>query len=64
MPKLKSHRGAMKRFKTTKKGKIKRAKACASHLKVKKTAKRKRKLRKPAYLEKGEAKKVKKLITT
>jgi len=36
MPKLKSHRGAMKRFKVTKKGKIKRFKAFASHLKLNK----------------------------
>ena len=38
MPKLKSHRGASKRFKTTKNGKIKRFKAFASHLKIKKSS--------------------------
>ena len=45
MPKMKSNRAAMKRFKRTGTGKIKRYKANKSHILTKKTAKRKRHLR-------------------
>jgi len=62
MPKLKSHRGAAKRFRITKKGKIKRSKAFASHLKIKKSAKKKRKFRQDAILSKCDAKRIKKLL--
>jgi len=44
MPKMKSHRGAAKRFKSTASGKFKRGKAYKSHILTKKTTKRKRKL--------------------
>ena len=44
MPKLKSHRGAAKRFKVTGNGKIKRSKAYKSHILTKKDAKRRRQL--------------------
>ena len=46
MPKLKTHRGAAKRFKKTAGGKIKRSSAFKSHILTKKTTKRKRNLRK------------------
>lgn len=46
MPKMKTHRGAAKRFKYTKNGKVKRFKAYKSHLLSSKTRKRKRNLRK------------------
>ena len=46
MPKMKSHRGASKRFKRNKSGVIKRKKAFRNHILNKKTTKRKRKLRK------------------
>ena len=46
MPKIKTHRGAAKRFSVTKSGKIKRAKAYKSHILTKKTTKRGRRLRK------------------
>ena len=46
MPKIKTHRGAAKRFGVTKNGKVKRAKAFRSHILNKKTTKRKRHLRK------------------
>jgi len=62
MPKIKSHRGAMKRFKVTKKGKIARSKACGGHLKRKKTSKKKRELRKSVLLSGGDAKRIKKLM--
>lgn len=62
MPKLKSHRGAMKRFKISKKGKLKRPKAFASHLKSKKPAKRRRRLKQGAVLDKSDKKRIKKLL--
>lgn len=45
MPKMKTNRAAMKRFKRTGTGKIKRYQANKSHILTKKTAKRKRHLR-------------------
>ena len=62
MPKMKTHRGAAKRFKKTSKGKIKRAKAYKSHILTKKSAKRKRNLRKAAIVSKGDEKRIKKVI--
>jgi len=63
MPKIRSHRGSMKRFKKTKKGKIKRSRAYTGHLKEKKSSKKKRILRKSVLLNKGDAKRIKKLIS-
>ena len=60
--KLKTHSGAKKRFKLTKNGKIKRGHAFRSHILTKKPTKRTRNLRKAAYVSKGEAKVMKKLI--
>jgi large subunit ribosomal protein L35 len=45
MPKLKTKKAVAKRFRMTKKGKLKRAKAGKSHILTKKSRKRKRKLR-------------------
>jgi large subunit ribosomal protein L35 len=45
MPKLKTHRGAAKRFNKTGTGKVTRSKAYASHILTSKTTKRKRGLR-------------------
>ncbi len=62
MPKLKTNRGAAKRFKLTANGKIKRNKAYRSHILTKKSSKRKRKLRKQAYVDDTNAKKVKRML--
>ena len=62
MPKLKTHRGAAKRFSLTAKGKIKRSKAFASHILTKKTTKRKRTLRKSTIVDSANAREIKKLI--
>ena len=48
MPKMKTHKGAKKRFKVTGTGKVRRYKAFKSHILTKKTSKRKRRLRRPA----------------
>jgi ribosomal protein L35 len=62
MPKMKTHRGAAKRYSVTGSGRIKRAKAFKSHILTKKSTKRKRNLRKAAYVSESEAKVVRKLI--
>ena len=45
MPKMKSHRGAKKRFKVTANGKVLRGHSGHSHILTKKSTKRKRNLR-------------------
>ncbi|MBS3975301.1 MAG: 50S ribosomal protein L35 [Syntrophomonadaceae bacterium] len=62
MPKMKTHRGAAKRFKVTGSGKFKRAKAFKSHILEKKTAKRKRALRQAGLVSKSDYKRVERLI--
>ena len=62
MPKIKTHRGAAKRFSLTAKGKIKRSKAYSSHILTKKTTKRKRNLRKSDLLDKSDMNRIRKLI--
>ena len=58
MPKLKTHRGAAKRFKRTATGKILRHHASARHILTSKTRKRKRKLRKQTEISPGDRKSV------
>jgi large subunit ribosomal protein L35 len=60
--KLKTKRGAAKRFKITGGGKVKRSRAYASHLLSSKTTKRKRKLRKNVVVDKRDSRNVKRLI--
>lgn len=62
MPKIKTHRGAAKRFKKTAKGKVKASHAFKSHILQKKTAKRKRKLRKSLTLHPTDARRVLRLL--
>mgnify|MGYP000923225389 FL=1 len=62
MPKIKTHRGAAKRFNLTKTGKVKRAKAYKSHILTKKSTKRKRGLRKATYASSANEAVIKKLI--
>lgn len=62
MPKLKTHRGAAKRFRKTATGKFKRSRAFHSHLLSKKSSRRKRRLLKPAYVKSTEMKKLKRLL--
>lgn len=62
MPKMKTHRGAAKRFKKNKAGKIKRFRAFHSHILGKKSPKRKRRLRKSALVSGSDMKRVKKLL--
>jgi large subunit ribosomal protein L35 len=62
MPKIKTNRGAAKRFKTTGTGKIVRNKAFSSHILTKKSTKRKRNLRKSGLVDSTNLKQVAKLI--
>ena len=63
MPKMKSHRGARKRFSITGSGKVKRNKAFKSHILTKKTSKRKRRLRQSGLIKtRGEEKNIKRLL--
>ena len=63
MPKMKSHKGARKRFKLTGTGKVKRGRAFKSHILTKKTSKRKRRLRRSAIIAtRGEAKRIRRLL--
>jgi len=62
MPKIKTNRGAAKRFKTTGSGKIVRNKAFSSHILTKKSTKRKRNLRKSGLVDSTNLKQVAKLI--
>lgn len=62
MPKLKTHRGAAKRFRVTGTGKIKRAKAYKSHILGKKPAKRKRNLRQAGLVSAPDQKRIARLL--
>lgn len=63
MPKMKSHKGARKRFSVTGSGEVKRGRAFKSHILTKKTAKRKRRLRRAALIKsRGEVKRLKRLL--
>jgi large subunit ribosomal protein L35 len=63
MPKMKTHKGAKKRFSVTGSGKVRRLKANKSHILTKKDAKRKRRLRRATYVTtNGEARVLKRLL--
>ena len=62
MPKMKTHRGAAKRFKKTGTGKIMRHHGFTSHILEKKSPKRKRNLRKSTVMDKSDAKRIERLI--
>lgn len=62
MPKIKTHRGAAKRFKVTASGKIKRSKAFKSHLMTGKPSKRTRGLRTAVMVAHTDQKNIKSLI--
>ena len=62
MPKIKTNRGAAKRFGKTGTGKIRRNKAFASHILTKKTTKRKRGLRKSTVVHATDARNISRLI--
>jgi large subunit ribosomal protein L35 len=62
MPKMKTHRGAAKRFKKTGTGKIVRMHGFTSHILEKKSPKRKRNLRKAVVMNQSDVKRIKNML--
>ena len=62
MPKMKTHRGAAKRFKVTGTGRILRRKAFRAHILEKKPSKRTRRLARPSELLGGDKKHIDRLL--
>jgi large subunit ribosomal protein L35 len=62
MPKMKTNRGAAKRFRRTAKGKFKRAQSHLRHILTKKSSKRKRNLGAPAHVADCDVPAIKKLL--
>jgi large subunit ribosomal protein L35 len=62
MPKLKTRRGAAKRFSITAKGKVKRRKGFLRHILTSKTSKQKRHLRRRTLVSKADEKSIKRLL--
>jgi large subunit ribosomal protein L35 len=62
MPKMKTNRGAAKRFRLNGKGRIKRKKAYASHILTKKSTKRKRNLRQQTGIDASDRKRVERML--
>ena len=63
MPKLKTHRGAAKRFKKTATGKFVRSKAFKSHILTSKTRSRKRSLRGTTVVADADQAKLRTMLT-
>jgi len=62
MPKMKSHRGAAKRFKVTGTGKVVHQQKGKRHFMSKHTSKRNRQLRRTGELEGADARRIKRLL--
>ena len=62
MPKMKTNKGAAKRFRITRKGKVKVSHAFANHILTKKSPKRKRKFRTAGLVHKSDLKEVRELM--
>ena len=62
MPKIKTNRGAAKRFKKSASGSFKRGQSHRRHILTKKSTKRKRQLRSPTQLHKSDAAAARRMI--
>lgn len=62
MPKMKTHRGAAKRFRYTGQGRVRRVKAYKGHLLAGKSARRKRNLRKATLVSSADRERMQKLL--
>ena len=62
MPKLKTHKGAAKRFRTTGTGKVKRGHSHARHILTKKTSKRKRILDIDVLVSESDEERIKRML--
>ena len=64
MPKMKTHRGAAKRFRVTGTGRLRRKKAYHGHLFTEKSAKRKRTLKREEDVSRADAANIRKVLGT
>jgi large subunit ribosomal protein L35 len=62
MPKMKTHRGAAKRFQVTGTGKIRRRRANRAHILEKKSSTRTRRLKDEVVLHPGDAPRIKRML--
>jgi large subunit ribosomal protein L35 len=62
MPKIKTHRGAAKRFKRTSSGRLKRTRAYGGHFFIRKSARQKRELRRAAYVHPSDQPRIERLL--
>jgi large subunit ribosomal protein L35 len=62
MPKVKTHRGAAKRFKRTGNGSFKRGQSHLRHILTKKSSKRKRQLGSPAQVNEADTAMVRRML--
>ena len=62
MPKMKTHRGAAKRFDVSGSGKLRRRRAFMNHMLEKKPSKRKRRLNSPAVVADADRKRIRRLL--
>jgi large subunit ribosomal protein L35 len=62
MPKLKTNRGAAKRFSLTASGRVKRSQSHLNHILTKKTTKRKRHLRSTTLVDPADTPAVKRML--
>jgi len=62
MPKIKTNRGAAKRFTKTSSGRIKRAQSFRRHILTSKSTKRKRHLRSPSEIHESDVKMIRRLL--
>jgi large subunit ribosomal protein L35 len=62
MPKIKTHSGAKKRFRQTARGKLRGRHGMTSHIRVKKNAKRQRRLDAPAVISDADRPRVERLL--
>ena len=62
MPKMKTHRGAAKRFRLSSRGKIKRSQAFKRHILTKKPRKRKRHLNQEVLASPADLKRIRRML--
>ncbi|MDH5184585.1 MAG: 50S ribosomal protein L35 [Gammaproteobacteria bacterium] len=62
MPKIKSNSSAKKRFKLTASGRVKRNQSHRRHILTKKTTKRKRQLRSPAFVHAADVQLIRRML--
>lgn len=62
MPKMKSHKGAAKRFEVTRTGKIRRRRSFGAHLLEKKSSSRKRRTHSPGTVAKADQKRIRTML--